>query len=120
VSLRDLAAMHRSRILAAPQGLAEDIVHIDDATGIRTAGRGTWLEMPSDNRNPTGIGAEATLGRAQVVISADWMPALTRADRIERVATGEAWGVEQIIPTPGVGRKLILSQDGEALGRGAR
>ena len=120
MNLRALAAQHRSSILAASQGLAEDIVHIDGATGIRTPGRGAWLEQPTDNRNPTGIGAEATTGRAQVVIAADWIPTLTRADHIERTATGESWGVEQIIQTPGVGRRLILSQEAEALGRGAR
>jgi hypothetical protein len=119
MSLREIAARHRQQILASPMGLGEDIVHIAADTGIETAGRGVWSQAPTDTRTPDGIGAQGNVGRSLLAVAIDWIPAITRADHIRRVATGETWGIEQIDLTTGVGRRLTLARDGDALARGA-
>lgn len=119
MTLRDIAAADRSAILADRMGVGEAVVYLP-VGGAITPIRGLWLEYPDDQRATHGVGVEARFSGATLDIKFSDAPALSRADRFQRVSTGATWEVEQIDVVTGVGYHIHLKQAGEALAKGLR
>ncbi len=120
MGLRDLAAMHRSKVLDNPAGISEEIVFLP-ASGGEFYIYGSWTERPTDERREFGVGARGTIGGiATLNLSKAAVPELTRADRFRRVETDEEWIVEQIETITSVGWRVTLSKPDKTRAKGAR
>jgi hypothetical protein len=117
MSLRDLAATDRAAILTDPMGLAEDVVIIA-SDGTETLARGVWIDAPSDARALDGVGAIGGTSAASCTIGN--AVAITRANRLRRVATGATWRIEHVATTAGVGYRCTLSLPDDTSLRGVR
>ncbi len=119
MSLRDIAARDRAADNANPMGVAEPITYQPES-GDPVSIRAVWNEFPNDARQPYGIGVQSEFSGALLVVADADVPGLTRAATFVRVATGEAWTVDQMDLCTGVGWTIHLKQAGDDSPKGLR
>ena len=122
MGLRDLAAMHRAKVLDNPAGISEEIVVLP-ASGGEFYVCGNWTERPTDERREFGVGARGTIGGiATLNLSKAAVPELTRAYRFRRVSVDpdKEWVIEQIETITSVGWRVTLSKLDKTRAKGAR